>query len=130
MIKPLGKLLLSACGLTALALGLVGVVLPLLPTTPFLLLAAFCFYRGSARLHHWLESHPWIGEQLRLWREERAVSARVRRAALVYLWLSVGVSMVFFLTSPLYRLVLLAIAVAVSMHLFSLKTLETSRHTD
>jgi len=126
--RTLHKLLFSACGLLALLLGLVGVVLPLLPTTPFLLLAAFCFFHGSTRLHRWLESSPWIGEQLRLWREQRAVSATTRRAALVYLWLAIGITVCCFVNETLYRLLLLVVAVGVTLHLLRLKTLsaETS----
>lgn len=118
----LRKLLLSTCGLLALLLGLLGVVLPLLPTTPFLLLAAFCFYHGSARLHCWLESRPWIGEQLRLWREQRAVSGKVKVAALIYLWLAIGITVGFFLIGIIYRLLLLVVAIAVTLHLLRLKT--------
>ena len=129
MIKTLGKLLLSVCGLTALVLGLAGVVLPLLPTTPFLLLAGYCFFRGSTRLHRWLESRPWIGKQLRLWHEQRAVSARVKQAALIYLWLAISMSIVFVVANPFYRLALLGIAVAVTLHLLSLKTLKTEKDT-
>jgi hypothetical protein len=121
--QTLRKLLLSACGLLALALGLLGVALPLLPTTPFLLLAAFCFYHGSARLHHWLQSRPWVGKQLRLWHEQRAVSKPVKWTALVYLWSAIGIAISFYLTDSLYRLLLLMVAVAVTLHLLRLKTL-------
>ena len=121
--RRLRKVLLSACGLLALVLGLVGVVLPLLPTTPFLLLAAFCFFHGSARLHHWLESRPWVGEQLRLWHEQRAVSKPVKLAALIYLWLAIGITVGFFVAETFYRLLLLFVAAGVTLHLLRLKTL-------
>jgi uncharacterized membrane protein YbaN (DUF454 family) len=121
--RTLRKVLLSACGLLALVLGLVGVVLPLLPTTPFLLLAAFCFFHGSTRLHRWLESRPWIGEQLRLWHEQRAVSKSVKLAALIYLWLAIGITVGFFVTETFYRLLLLFVAAGVTLHLLRLKTL-------
>lgn len=63
------RLLFTVLGLACLALGLVGIVVPLLPTTPFLLAASFCFWRGSARLHRWLDRHPWLGPRLRRFRE-------------------------------------------------------------
>ena len=121
--RRLREVLLSACGLLALVLGLVGVVLPLLPTTPFLLLAAFCFFHGSTRLHRWLESRPWIGEQLRLWHEQRAVSKPVKLVALIYLWLAIGITVGFFVAETFYRLLLLFVAAGVTLHLLRLKTL-------
>jgi uncharacterized membrane protein YbaN (DUF454 family) len=72
-------------GLVAMALGLVGIVLPLLPTTPFLLLAAFCFARSSPALHDWIVHHPRLGPPLRDWREHGAISRRARIAAVAML---------------------------------------------
>ncbi len=121
--QALRKLLLSACGLIALALGIMGAVLPLLPTTPFLLLAALCFYHGSERLHHWLQTRPWVGKQLHLWREHHAITKTVKWTALSYLWLSIGITISFFLTQNIHRLLLLMVAIAVTLHLLRLKTL-------
>lgn len=64
-----------------LGLGLLGVVLPVLPTTPFLLLAAACFARSSPRLHGWLLAHPLFGPPIRDWEEEGAISPRAKRLA-------------------------------------------------
>lgn len=72
-------------GLTALLLGVVGIVLPLLPTVPFLLLAAFFFARSSERLHNWLVLHPRLGPPIQDWNESGAVS----RTAKIYATLSV-----------------------------------------
>lgn len=70
-------------GGTALALGVVGVALPLLPTVPFLILAAFCFARSSDRLHDWLLSHPTFGPPIADWRRSGAISRRGKIAASV-----------------------------------------------
>lgn len=75
-----------AAGLISLALGVVGIVVPLLPTTPFLLLAAYCFGRGSQRLLNWLLNHPRFGPPVRDWREHRSISRKAK--------LSSGVAMV------------------------------------
>lgn len=70
-------------GLVCIALGLIGVVLPLLPTVPFILLAAFCFARSSERLHDWLLQHPHFGPAITDWREHGAVSRRAKKLATV-----------------------------------------------
>lgn len=62
----------------ALALGLIGVVVPGLPTVPFVLLASFCAARGSRRLHDWLLAHPYFGAMIRAWEEHGAVSRRAK----------------------------------------------------
>ncbi len=72
-------------GLIALALGLLGIVLPLLPTTPFLLLAAFCFARSSPALHDWIIQHPRLGPPIRDWRNHGAISGRAKIAAVAML---------------------------------------------
>lgn len=70
-------------GLTSLALGIVGVVLPLLPTTPFVLLAAYCFARSSPRLHDWLLAHRMFGPLIRNWNAHRAIAPRAKLLAVV-----------------------------------------------
>ena len=70
-----------ACGFVSMVTGILGIVLPLLPTTPFVLLAAFCFSRGSARYEHWLLTHPRFGPLVRDWRANRAVPLRAKQLA-------------------------------------------------
>jgi uncharacterized membrane protein YbaN (DUF454 family) len=73
------RALWMAAGGLSLAMGLVGVVLPLLPTTPLVLLAAFCFSRGSERCERWIVEHPQLGPLVRDWRETRAVPLRAKQ---------------------------------------------------
>lgn len=72
-----------AAGFLSLALGIVGAVLPVLPTTPFIILAAFCFARGSERLNNWLIDHPRFGPSLREWQQHGAISRKAKRAAVI-----------------------------------------------
>ena len=81
-----------AFGWAALALGALGILLPLLPTTPFLILAAYCFSRGSGRLHAWLLNHRVFGPPIENWRKHRAISKRAKFTALVAMGVIVAVS--------------------------------------
>ena len=69
--------------IAAVGLAVVGAVLPLLPTTPFLLLASFCFYRGSPRIHAWLHRSAWFGPTLDDWQHSRGVRRSVKNRALL-----------------------------------------------
>jgi uncharacterized protein len=75
------RVLWGGAGLTALLTGLVGIFVPLLPTTPFVLLAAFCFSRSSRRCEHWLLSHPRFGPVIRDWRTSRSIPLRAKQFA-------------------------------------------------
>jgi len=84
-----------AAGALALLLGIIGIALPLLPTTPFLLLAAFCFSKGSERVHDWLVAHPRLGTPIREWREHGAISRRAKVAAGIAMVLAIVAAAAF-----------------------------------
>lgn len=88
----LGRHLWTGAGLAFVAIGTVGAFLPLLPTVPFLLLAAFCFAKGNPAWEQRLLDHPKYGPALRQWRERRAISRRAKKAALVAMAISVGIT--------------------------------------
>ena len=77
------RLIWLSAGCLSLVLGIIGIALPLLPTTPFLLLAAYCFARGSTKLHQWLVNHPRFGPPIRDWETYRAISKRGKQLAMV-----------------------------------------------
>ena len=97
-------------GCTFVAIGVIGIPLPLLPTTPFMLLALFCFARGSRRLHDWLLYHPRLGPPLRDWREHGAISRFAKLMATGAMAATLAVSL--FLGLPAYALALQALAMA------------------
>jgi uncharacterized membrane protein YbaN (DUF454 family) len=79
LLRPLWLIV----GFVATALGLAGIVLPLVPATPFFLLAAFAFARSSPRFHDWLVNHPRIGPAIRDWQREGAISRKAKRLAMI-----------------------------------------------
>ena len=81
-------------GWTAFACGLAGVILPLVPTVPFMLLAAFCFARGSERFHDWLVNHPRFGPGIRDWQAHGAISRKGKLAAIAAISMALIVSLV------------------------------------
>lgn len=84
-----------AAGLTAVALGSIGIILPLLPTVPFMILAAFCFARSSPRLEAWLLDHKVFGPHIRNWRDRRAITRRGKWAATVAFLVSIVLAVIF-----------------------------------
>ena len=88
------RFLWLAGGGTSLAFGTAGIVLPLLPTVPFLLLAAFCFARSSDRLHHWLLTHPTFGPPINDWRRSGAIGRNAKIAASVSMVAALGLSVI------------------------------------
>ncbi len=115
----LPRLLLISFGLISVGFGIVGAFIPVLPTTPFLLLAAACFARSSARLHRWLHENRLFGRYLRDYREGRGLPLGHVIVTLTLLWGGIGYSAFSVVPADQLwlRLVLLAIAVAVTVHI-------------
>lgn len=111
------KIVLNTIGVLAVLLGILGIFLPLLPTTPFLLLASACFARGSDRLHHWLLNHGAFGRYLRDFEEGRGIPLRAKIVASVMMWGSLLWSMLRWDILPL-QIGLALTGVAVSTYLW------------
>jgi len=110
-------------GLIAVGLGLVGIFVPLLPTTPLLLLAAACFIRSSDQLYRWLIGHRWFGSYIRHYREHRAITLRAKVATLLLLWGVIGYTALAVVALWWVRALLLLVAVGVTTHVLRLRTL-------
>lgn len=105
-------------------MGALGIFLPLLPTTPFLLLAAACYIRSSDKFYHWLITNRWFGRYIKNYREGKGVTITTKVTAISLLWLTIGYSAFFVVDNWIVRALLLLIAAAVTTHLVLLKTLK------
>jgi len=118
------KILYIILGSISLALGIVGAFLPLLPTTPFLLLTAALYFRGSPRLYNWLLNHKHLGPYIRNFRENKSIPLRAKIISVSLLWITI-LFCIFFVVEPLWiRILLLVIATGVTYHILSFKTLK------
>lgn len=103
-------------------LAFLGIFLPLLPTTPFLLLAAFFFLRSSHKHHEWLLNHKLFGKYLKDYLENRTVSPGIKVVTLILLWGTISSTVLFFVNHAAVKIGLLLIALAVTIHILWLKT--------
>lgn len=121
MKKQVLRSVLLLLGFLSLFIGSIGLLLPLLPTTPFLLLAAYFFLRSSPKVYQWLMSHRLFGRYLYAYLEHRAIDKKTKISALILLWVGLGISL-YHLQGSMYYL-LLVVGAGVTYHLLSLKTL-------
>ena len=119
------KAFLIFIGTLFVALGVLGMILPLLPTTVFLLLAAYCYSHSSERFHDWLLNNPWCGEYIRNYKSGRGITVRQKASTIAMLWPSIGFSMWFVNGALWLNLLLFAIAAGVTFHLLRLRTFRT-----
>jgi len=121
---PFQKFILTVAGLLAVGLGILGMILPLLPSTVFFLLAAAAFAHSSERLYTWLMEHKIFGKLIRNYRLYRAIPLRAKITSVALLWVTILYSAIGVVSSWWLRGLLLAIAIGVSAHILSLKTLK------
>jgi hypothetical protein len=117
----LGRIMWIAAGTFFLMIGLIGIVIPLLPTTPFLLLAAACYLRGSRRMYDWLLGNRIFGKYLKDYYEKRGVPTRVKIGSVIFLWCTIGLS-IMIIGDLMIGFVLVIVAAGVTLHIASLKT--------
>jgi len=116
------KALFFAAGSVSLGLGVLGMAIPLLPTTPFLLLSVACYCRSSERMYRWVLDNRLFGEYIRNYREGKGIPLRTKAVVLGLLWLTMGYSTIFALNVPPAQIALLAIGIGVTVHIIKLPT--------
>lgn len=116
--------ILITAGTLFVGLGVLGIFIPLLPTTPFLLLAAACYAKSSKRFYHWLLTNKWFGNYIKNYREKKGVPLKVKLSSISLLWITILFSAVFVVDTLLFRIILILIAIGVTIHILSIRTLK------
>jgi uncharacterized protein len=117
------KALLIVIGTLSVALGVIGIVIPLLPTTPLLLLGAACYVRSSEKLYSLLLKNKWLGGYIEDFRVKKGITLKNKIVSVVILWSSMGISLYMSITTLWMSVLLVIIAAAVTIFILSFKTL-------
>ena len=124
------RMILLVCGSIALLLGIIGIVVPGLPTTPFILVAAACYARASERFYHWLLRNPTFGPLIAEWRRHRSIPWRVKWLAISLMSLTISVSIWTLSDSPWLQVMLAAIGVSTAIWLWRIPSRDRPRPED
>jgi uncharacterized protein len=122
MLKRFVKSVFLTAGIASLVLGFIGIFLPLLPTTPFVLLAAYCFARSSERFHRYIMQHKTFGKMVTDFYENKIITVKTKIVALSSMWAMLLLSVIFFMPIIWVKLVVVGIGVAVSAYLLSFRS--------
>ncbi|MCC6227414.1 MAG: YbaN family protein [Microthrixaceae bacterium] len=120
--SPLLRVLFLILGFLFLGLGMLGIFLPILPTTPFLLLTAACFARGSNRFYNWLLNNRVLGSLIRDWREHRSLTRRTKTVMLTLLWGVFALTLLFVIEVGWQRAAILIVPVGITAFLLRIPT--------
>lgn len=122
MPEKLKRRLLIIAGTASTAIGIIGIFVPILPTTPFLLLAAACYLRSSQRFYNWLLNNRFFGAYVRNYLQGRGMPLKIKIFTILLLWLTITCSVVFAVQDLVLRVILLVIAAGVTVHIVMIKT--------
>ncbi len=114
-------------GTISLALGIIGILVPLLPTTPFMLISAFCYARSSEKLYNWLITNRYFGQYLDDYRKGKGVPNVIKLLTILILWSTILITIIFYMTNMYIRLGLLIIAVGVTLHVALLRSTKKTK---
>lgn len=123
-LSPTIRYTLLILGFISVALGVVGVFLPVLPTVPFLLLAAACFTRSSERFYSWLVEHAHLGPMVRPYIEGQGLRKSAKKKAISLIWISIAMSIYLLGDRCLVQGVLAVVAIGITLYLLQLPTVE------
>lgn len=118
------KIILTILGILSLGLGVLGAFLPVLPTTPLLLLSAALFLRGNEKLYIWLMNHPKLGPYIKNFRENKSIPLRIKIISISMLWITLLNCAIFVTDHWALRIFFILLAIGVTIHILSYKTLK------
>lgn len=121
--QNISKPVWNIAGSFFVAVGVVGIFVPLLPTTVFLLLAAACYNKGSERFHHWLINNKLLGPYIRNFKQKNGIPMAVKIRTIILLWITIGLS-IYVVNLLHVTIILLTVAVGVTVFLLTRKTLK------
>ena len=116
------KILFITLGTFFVGIAIVGIVIPILPTTPFLLLSAALYARSSKRFYDWLLNNRLFGKYIKNYREGKGIPVYLKIMVITLLWITIGVSIVFAVELWVVRILLVVIALGVSIHILKIRT--------
>jgi uncharacterized membrane protein YbaN (DUF454 family) len=116
--------LLITAGTISLSLGIIGIIVPVLPTTPFLLLTAACYAGSSQRFYDWLLNNKYLGTYIKNYREKKGIPIKVKIFAIVLLWCTISLSIILTSLDLIVTSILLIVAIGVTTHILCLKTIK------
>lgn len=122
MVKKITKPILYVLAWVSFALGFIGAFLPVLPTTPFMILAAYLFSKSSPRMHSWLTSLPYFGDAILEWENNRVIRPKAKVMAIVVLWIVMGASIIFAPVHYGLKIMLAVIGISVSIFIATRKS--------
>jgi len=128
-LEKIKKTVFLFLGLILTFLGIIGIFIPVLPTTPLLLLASYCYVRSSEKLYLWLINHRIFGRYIRDYNKYRAVDKKSKTIAVILIWVSMMISMSLISKTPV-RIVLLITGLAVTYFISTIKTLTPELKTE
>ncbi len=115
--NPLIRYSLIALGWLSFVAGMIGLLLPVVPTSPFLILSAACFLRSSPSFYYWLTEHPWFGHYIRYYLNGEGIPRRVKVMIVLVLWITILSSALFIVPLPWVSWTMVAIAAAVTVYI-------------
>jgi uncharacterized membrane protein YbaN (DUF454 family) len=120
MSEKLKRQLLLTAGTLSLAVGIVGIAVPVLPTTPFLLLTAACYLRSSQRFYNWLMNSRFLGNYIRNYIEGKGIPRKVKLFIIILLWATISLS-IWLVANTVVTIILLIVATGVTLHIIFIR---------